>query len=189
MEQETHLSQVGLAYDSSRILRLPFPALGGHLWGQLLEAIGGQCLIGRDGPTSCVDAVAGNTRSGVVDQGAFKRYGNAELHRAAILMHQGSILGAFLDLIHRLIGMLAEHLDGRSMLRVERDTDTNGNSCFATRRQGDWSADLRDEQAGLFERLLFVADVLQQGHVLIASHPGERVGGTDATQETAGHGL
>lgn len=124
MEQETHLSQVGLAYDSSRILRLPFPALGGHLWGQLLEAIGGQCLIGRDGPTSCVDAVAGNTRSGVVDQGAFKRYGNAELHRAAILMHQGSILGAFLDLIHRLIGMLAEHLDGRSMLRVERDTDT-----------------------------------------------------------------
>ena len=71
-----------------------------------------------------VDAVAGNTRSGVVDQGAFKRYGNAELHRAAILMHQGSILGAFLDLIHRLIGMLAEHLDGRSMLRVERDTDT-----------------------------------------------------------------
>ena len=104
-------------------------------------------------------------------------------------MHQGSILGAFLDLIHRLIGMLAEHLDGRSMLRVERDTDTNGNSCFATRRQGDWSADLRDEQAGLFERLLFVADELQQGHVLIASHPGERVGGTDATQETAGHGL
>ena len=48
MEQETHLSQVGLAYDSSRILRLPFPALGGHLWGQLLEAIGGQCLIVMD---------------------------------------------------------------------------------------------------------------------------------------------
>ena len=101
---------------------------------------------------------------------------------------QGSILGAFLDLIHRLIGMLAEHLDGRSMLRVERDTDTNGNSCFATRRQ-DWSADLRDEQAGLLSASCSPLTCCSKATYSSPPTLARRVGGTDATQETAGHGL